>query len=59
MEIIYNLNNYFYSNNKFNLNENENENENEFFLQKLKQINKQKIKKTISWCKKYNISYSG
>jgi|UniRef100_A0A6C0IQE7 hypothetical protein len=59
MEIIYNLNNYFYSNNKFNINENENENENEFFLQKLKQINKQKIKKTISWCKKYNISYSG
>ena len=46
MEIIYNLNNYFYSN------------ENNNFLQKLKQINNQKIKKTILWCKKYNISCS-
>ena len=55
MEIIYNLNNYFYSNSKPN---NINTNENNHFLQKLKQINNQKIKKTISWCKKYNISYS-
>jgi hypothetical protein len=54
MEIIYNLNNYFYSNNKSNINTNENN----LFIQKLKQINTQKIKKTISWCKKYNISYS-
>ena len=61
MEIIYNLNNYFYSNNKSNntnTNTNTNTNENNNFLQKLKQINNQKIKKTISWCKKYNISYS-
>jgi hypothetical protein len=54
MEIIYNLNNYFYSNNKSNINSNENN----IFLQKLKQLNNQKIKKTISWCKKYNVSYS-
>lgn len=54
MEVIYNLNNYFYSNNKSNINENEHP----FFLQKIKQINNLKIKKTISWCKRYNISYS-
>ena len=67
MEIIYNLNNYFYSNSKSNnpnpntntnTNTNINTNENNLFIQKLKQINNQKIKKTISWCKKYNISYS-
>jgi len=62
MEIIYNLNNYFYSNSKpnnnTNINTNTNTNENNHFLQKLKQINNQKIKKTISWCKKYNISYA-
>lgn len=54
MEIIYNLNNYFYSINKCNTSVNENNH----FIQKLKQINVQKIKKTVSWCKKYNISYS-
>ena len=54
MEILYNLNNFFYSNNKSDINTNENNN----FQQKLKQINSQKIKKTILWCKKYNISYS-
>ena len=54
MEILYNLNNFFYSNNKSDINTNENNN----FQQKLKQINNQKIKRTISWCKKYNISCS-
>lgn len=55
MEIFYNLNNYFYSNNKSN---DVNTYENNNFLQKLKQINNQKIKKTLLWCKKFNISYS-
>lgn len=54
MEVIYNLNNYFCSNNKHNTNTNENNN----FIQKIKQIHNQKIKRTILWCKKYNISYS-
>lgn len=65
MEVFYNLNNFLYSSYRPNTNTNENENENEnetknnHFIQKLKQINNQKIKRTISWCKKYNISFTG
>lgn len=53
MEIVYNLNNYFYSNIKSNT-----AIENINLLQKLKQINTQKIKKTLTWCKKYNVACS-
>lgn len=53
MEIIYNLNNYFNSNhNKYNVIETNS------MLQKLKNIDNQKMKRAISWCKRYNISYS-
>ena len=79
MEVIYNLNNYFYSNHKnANVNSNSNSNSNSNvnassianisstihssetnnLLHKLKHINNQKIKRAITWCKKYNIAYS-
>ena len=51
IEVIYNLKNYFYSHHKSNICESN------LFLQKVKHINNQKIKKTISWCKKYNINH--
>jgi hypothetical protein len=71
MEVIYNLNNYFYSNHK-NVNSNNNSNANSItntslssnlpesnnLLHKLKHINNQKIKRAITWCKKYNIAYT-
>ena len=67
MEVIYNLNNYFYSNHKQISNNSHNSSlsslsslssSNICLMQKLKNINNQKIKRTISWCKKYNISYT-
>jgi hypothetical protein len=52
MEIINNINNYMYSNHKIV------ENNTNPFLHKLNNLNFQKIRNTISWCKKYKIPIS-